>query len=220
MADSEILSWPNSISREICVTEKCCNFHTGFVTLPEKAITVSHFLIGASSLAESYFKKLLVEKFLWIGFWFSIEFLLDLDITVLATRLRRLGTLGTSAIEVRVNQRTTCCLPDKASVLVRWSEKKKKNVWLWNYLFMRMISVWKTLQKILRVRQKVSVDLIFLSQLFCQCKKKKRKKTLNVETQIKIVVKQEIEKSWQRRGGTNLSYIFSYFGFTKQIYVA
>ena len=59
-----------------------------------------------------------------------------------------------------------------------------------------MISVWKTLQKILRVRQKVSVDLIFLSQLFCQCKKKKkRKKTLNVETQIKIVVKQEIEKS-------------------------
>ena len=86
--------------------------------LPDNAITVSHFRIGGSSLVfVSYLEKLLVEKFLLMGL--SDEFRRDdLVITELATKLRKLGTLGTSAIEVRVSQRTTCCLPDNASVLV------------------------------------------------------------------------------------------------------
>ena len=64
----------------------------------------------------SYLEKLLVEKFLLIGL--SDEFRRVLVMTELATKLRKLGTLGTSAIEVRVSQSTTCCLPDNASVLV------------------------------------------------------------------------------------------------------
>ena len=86
--------------------------------LPDNAITVSHFRIGGSSLVfVSYLEKLLVEKFLLMGL--SDEFRRDdLVITELATKLRKLGTLGTSAIEVLVSQRTTCCLPDNASVLV------------------------------------------------------------------------------------------------------
>ena len=88
-----------------------------FKILPDNAITVSHLRIGASSLVfVSYFEKLLVEKFLLMGL--SDEFRRDLVITELATKLRKLGTLGTSAIEVRVSQRTTCCLPDNASVFV------------------------------------------------------------------------------------------------------
>ena len=75
--------------------------------------------MGGSTSLVSYFEKLLVEKFRWIGF--SVEFLRDFVITELATKLRKLGTLGTSAIDVRVNHNTTCCRPDNASVLVNWS---------------------------------------------------------------------------------------------------
>ena len=95
----------------------------------DSAITVSHFLIGGwSSSSRSYlwhFTKLLVEKFLWIGFsdeevdlWDRLALIWP-PVTASVTRFLRLGTLGISDIDVRVSQRRTCWLPDNASVLVK-----------------------------------------------------------------------------------------------------
>ena len=106
--------------------------------IPDKAITVSHFRIGVSSVSSlCNFKKLFVEKFRWMGF---DEFLYGFMLLLLlrwtdppppawaefepapnsedCTRFLRLGTLGISDIEVLVSHKTTCWLPDNASVLV------------------------------------------------------------------------------------------------------
>lgn len=85
--------------------------------IPDRAITVSHFLIAglasSSSCFEENLRKLLVEKLRCMDF--SVAFFGGFSGLFgvgpkreFCTKFFKLGTLGRSDIEVRVSQSTTC----------------------------------------------------------------------------------------------------------------
>ena len=120
---------------------------------------MTNYLMGGSTSLVSYFEKLLVEKFRWIGF--SVEFLRDFVITELATKLRKLGTLGTSAIDVRVNHNTTCCRPDNASVLVNWSVTELIAIVLWSVQSVFMLKKKSHCGKVSPFNSEISLHVTF-----------------------------------------------------------